>query len=80
MFGERRAPVVRGEKPLTVADVISAAPPSCPTCGSPQPHLHPAVQFEGEVQPCLDAFHRTVTPQNTPERIAAVDRVTEALG
>lgn len=42
----------------------------CPTCGSHAPHLHPAVQHEGEVQPCGDAFHLTVTPENTPERIA----------
>lgn len=27
----------------------------CPTCGSPKPHLHPAMQFEGEVRPCDDA-------------------------
>jgi hypothetical protein len=42
----------------------------CPRCHSPQPHLHPAVQFEGEVQPCSHAFHLQVTPANTPERIA----------
>jgi hypothetical protein len=43
------------------------APGKCPTCESPQPHLHPAVQHEGEVQPCGDAFHRIVTPQNPPQ-------------
>lgn len=42
----------------------------CPTCNSPAPHLHPAMQFEGEVQPCRDIWHLTVTPQNTPEKIA----------
>lgn len=41
----------------------------CPRCGSPRPHLHPAIQFEGEVQPCSHAFHLQVTPENTPERI-----------
>lgn len=29
----------------------------CPRCGSPEPHLHPAVQFEGEVQPCDHPWH-----------------------
>lgn len=47
----------------------------CPTCQSPQPHLHPAMQFEGEVQPCRDPYHRTVTPQNTEKKIAEVERI-----
>lgn len=46
------------------------APARCPRCDSPSPHLHPAMQFEGEVQECSDAFHDRVTPQNTAERIA----------
>lgn len=29
----------------------------CPTCASPRPFLHPAVQEGGEVQPCPDAWH-----------------------
>jgi hypothetical protein len=29
----------------------------CPTCDGPQPRLHPAVQYEGEVQPCKDPWH-----------------------
>ncbi len=41
----------------------------CPKCDSPQPHLHPAVQCDGEVHVCSDDFHRTITPSNTPEKI-----------
>ena len=51
----------------------------CPTCDSPSPHLHPAVQHEGEVQPCRDAFHQTVTPENTPEKIAESDERIRSL-
>jgi hypothetical protein len=32
-------------------------PKKCPRCDSPQPHLHPAVQFEGEVEPCGHPWH-----------------------
>lgn len=34
----------------------------CPRCGSPSPELHPAVQYEGEVQPCSHEFHGRTTP------------------
>lgn len=36
----------------------------CPRCDSPAPHLHPAMQFEGEVQPCTHPYHQQDTPQN----------------
>lgn len=44
----------------------------CKSCGSTQPHLHPAVQSGGEVHICRDEFHLSKTPQNKPEYIAAV--------
>ncbi len=49
----------------------------CPRCDSPAPHLHPAIQCEGEVQPCPDAFHFTVTNQNPP-RLPAVEGPPDA--
>lgn len=36
----------------------------CPRCDSPAPHLHPAVQHEGEVQECTHEFHKQPTSQN----------------
>lgn len=44
----------------------------CPTCNSPSPECHPAVQFEGEVGICTDAFHLQATPSNRPEYIKMV--------
>jgi ubiquitin-protein ligase len=45
--------------PLTEHDF----PMKCPTCGSPDPRRHPAVQFEGEVQLCEDNWHKPTTSQ-----------------
>lgn len=36
----------------------------CPTCNSPSPHLHPAIQSEEEVEICLDPFHGPSPQQN----------------
>jgi hypothetical protein len=51
----------------------------CPTCESPAPAMHPAMQVGGEVQPCRDAWHCTErSPVNLREAITAA--VTEGLG
>jgi len=39
----------------------------CPTCGSPEPHLHPS-----EVEVCRDEFHKQVTAINTEAKINAL--------
>lgn len=44
----------------------------CPKCDSPAPHLHPAVQCEGEIELCTDDFHLTPTNQNRQELIEDV--------
>ena len=44
----------------------------CPRCQSNAPHMHPAVQYEGEVELCTDNFHLEPTNQNKPAYIAAV--------
>jgi hypothetical protein len=44
----------------------------CPRCRSTAPHLHPAVQFGGEVELCTDDFHLQPTYRNSEKYIAAV--------
>jgi hypothetical protein len=51
----------------------------CPACKSDQPHLHPAVQSEGEVELCTHDFHLTPTPQNRPQYIAEVLQKRQVL-
>lgn len=45
---------------------------ACPTCNSSAPHLHPAAQFEGEVELCVNDFHLRPTLQNRQEFVDAV--------
>jgi hypothetical protein len=74
--GERRqGRVRRPESTIVNGDIYNM---KCKVCESPQPHLHPAVQHEGEVQLCRDDFHRTVTPQNSPAMIAEVQKLIAA--
>lgn len=64
-YGTRREAVT--PKPVTLTQGIdnitllkrADRPDKCPTCDSPRPELHPAVQSEGEVQICRNAWHNT---------------------
>lgn len=44
----------------------------CPRCDCRAPHLHPAMQYGGEVELCTHDYHLTPSPQNRPEYIQAV--------
>lgn len=55
-----------------MTDYAPAPRHRCPSCGSRAPHLHPAVQFEGEVETCADDYHLIPTNQNSASYIAAV--------
>jgi hypothetical protein len=37
------------------------------------------VQYGGEVQPCAHPYHLTVTPENTPEKTAALRSLLRKL-
>lgn len=60
----------------------------CPTCDSPSPKLHPAVQNEGEVYLCHDSFHAPVAikPPTSIRELAnkimqaCIDSPTKFLG
>ena len=49
----------------------------CPRCNSPSPELHPAMQYEGEVQTCIDDYHLIPTNGNPPDKIARVHEERE---
>lgn len=52
----------------------------CPRCGSPEPHLHPAVQIEGEVEICTDDFHLIRTNRTRQSYIDSVLAKRAATG
>ena len=58
---------------VPVLSVEVQAPPCCPTCSSPRPERHPAVQYGGDVEICVDPFHLQETPANPPRYRALVE-------
>lgn len=50
----------------------------CPTCTSPSPELHPAMQHEGEVEICKDAWHG-VPPTSDWKPVAEERVLVEAV-
>lgn len=51
------APAVMIEQPMLDWPAEPARPERCPRCNSPSPERHPAMQHEGEVQPCTHPWH-----------------------
>jgi hypothetical protein len=63
----------------TAAPKPSAVRPRrCPTCDSPDPKLHPAVQWEGDIQPCGNRWH-VLTAQHTSRTAPLSEREERAV-
>lgn len=58
---------------------VTLWPSRCPRCDSPDPARHPAVQWEGEVQPCHDDWHNhTRCPWHTPLVVSLAEGAYQA--
>lgn len=75
--GGSPAQLLNGE--LKMSDYARHPGHKCPTCDSPAPHLHPAVQCDGEVEICADTYHLTPTNQNLAVYIREVHEKRAAV-
>lgn len=58
---------------------VTLWPSRCPRCDSPDPARHPAMQWEGEVQPCHDDWHNhTRCPWLTPLVVSLAEDAYQA--
>lgn len=67
-----QSPRTRPHVPIEPQRLVPVGSGRCPTCQSPDPTRHPAVQFEGEVQICRDSWHK---PIHRPEPHRPIRRV-----
>lgn len=54
-----------GNRPRSVSEEVTDR--RCPRCDAPRPELHPAVQHEGEVQPCPHPWHDPIGSEGSTE-------------
>lgn len=68
------------EAALDPVTEIGTIPVRCPRCNSPSPKKHPALQCEGEVQPCPDPWHNNKEEDIGTVPVLAVAHLEDSFG